>query len=398
MSIPLLDLHRQYATIQSEADEAICKVLSSGEYIMGANVKAFEKEFAEYCGVKHAVSVGNGTDGLVIALQALKVGPGDEVITTPYSFFATAESISITGAKPVFVDVRPDTYNINEQLIEAAITERTKAILPVHIFGQPAEMESINNLARKYNLKVIEDACQAVGASYKGKKTGALADIGVFSFFPTKNLGCAGDGGMITTDSNDLAAICRALRVHGSGERGRMAYNLLHNASEELEVPAGGDGNTVYDPSKYYNYLIGHNSRLDEIQAALLRIKLKRLDAYNQARREIAAFYSHELENTDYTIPKYPAHTQSVYHLYMLESEHRSRVVQQLAAKGVAAGVYYPVPLHLQKAYRDLAYKPGDMPVAEYLSYRTFAIPCFPEITKEERAYIVTALKECEEL
>lgn len=398
MSIPLLDLHRQYATIQSEADEAICKVLSSGEYIMGTNVKAFEKEFAEYCGVKHAVSVGNGTDGLVIALQALKVGPGDEVITTPYSFFATAESISITGAKPVFVDVRPDTYNINEQLIEAAITERTKAILPVHIFGQPAEMEFINNLARKYNLKVIEDACQAVGASYKGKRTGALADIGVFSFFPTKNLGCAGDGGMITTNSNDLAAICRALRVHGSGEGGRMAYNLLHNASEELEVPAEGDGNTVYDPSKYYNYLIGHNSRLDEIQAALLRIKLKRLDAYNQARREIAAFYSHELENTDYTIPKYPAYTQSVYHLYMLESEHRSRVVQQLAAKGVAAGVYYPVPLHLQKAYRDLSYKPGDMPVAEYLSYRTFAIPCFPEITKEERAYIVIALKECEEL
>jgi dTDP-4-amino-4,6-dideoxygalactose transaminase len=348
--------------------------------------------------VKHAVSVGNGTDGLVIALQALKVGPGDEVITTPYSFFATAESISITGAKPVFVDVRPDTYNINEQLIEAAITERTKAILPVHIFGQPAEMESINNLARKYNLKVIEDACQAVGASYKGKKTGALADIGVFSFFPTKNLGCAGDGGMITTDSDDLASICRALRVHGSGEGGRMAYNLLHNASEELEVATEGDGNTVYDPSKYYNYLIGHNSRLDEIQAALLRIKLKRLDAYNQARREIAAFYSHELENTGYTIPKYPAYTQSVYHLYMLESEHRSRVVQQLAAKGVAAGVYYPVPLHLQKAYRDLAYKPEDMPVAEYLAYRTFAIPCFPEITKEERIYIATALKECEEL
>jgi dTDP-4-amino-4,6-dideoxygalactose transaminase len=208
MQIPLLDLQRQYAAIKPETDTALCSILASGAYIMGPNVKAFEAEFAAYCGVKHAISVGNGTDGLVISLQALNIGPGDEVITTPYTFFATAEAISAVGATPVFVDVRPDTYNIDENLIEAAITERTRAILPVHIFGQPAEMQTINQIAQKHGLKVIEDACQAVGAKYHGQRVGGLADIGVFSFFPTKNLGCAGDGGMITTNDDDLAALC----------------------------------------------------------------------------------------------------------------------------------------------------------------------------------------------
>lgn len=392
MQIPILDLKRQYTAIQPEAEEVVCSILASGAYIMGTNVKTFEEEFAAYCGVKHAISVGNGTDGLVIALKALNIGPGDEVITTPYTFFSTAESISAVGATPVFVDVRPDTYNIDEKLIEAAITERTRAIMPVHIFGQPAEMDKINEIAQNHGLQVIEDACQAVGASYKGQRVGGLADLGVFSFFPTKNLGCAGDGGMITTNDDHLAAICRALRVHGSGEGGRIAYNLLYAAKEELEEAIGDT--TVYDPRKYYNYLIGHNSRLDELQAAILRIKLQRLDGYNQNRQAAAAYYNQALAGIACVTPATADGTEPVYHLYILQAEDRSRLVKDLADRGIATGVYYPIPLHLQKAYIALGYQAGDIPVAEYLSHRTFAIPCFPELTDEELAYVVTMLKE----
>ena len=394
MQIPLLDLKRQYTAIQAEVEAAVCSILISGSYIMGDNVKAFETEFASYCCVNHAISVANGTDGLVIALQALNIGSGDEVITSPYTFFATAEAISVAGAKPVFVDVRPDTYNIDENLIEAAITKNTKAIMPVHIFGQPAEMYKINAIAQKHGLKVIEDACKAVGARYQGKRVGGLADIGVFSFFPTKNLGCAGDGGMITTNDDNLATICRALRVHGSGEGGRLAYNLLNNTNEQLDETIGDS--TVYDPRKYYNYLIGHNSRLDEIQAAILRIKLQKLNEYNQNRQQIAAYYNQELDGTKYITPANPEYTVPVYHQYVLQSEKRYEVVKSLVTKGIATGIYYPIPLHLQKAYRDLGYRNGDMPIAEYLSHRTFAIPCFPELTAEEQAYIVAALKEAQ--
>lgn len=392
MQIPLLDLKRQHIPIQAEVEAAVCAILASGRYIMGENVIAFEKEFAAYCGVKHAISVANGTDGLVIALKAMGIGTGDEVITTPYTFFATAESISAAGATPVFVDVRPDTYNIDARLIEAALTPKTKAIMPVHIFGQPAEMNEINQIAQKHSLRVIEDACQAVGATYQGKKTGSLADIGVFSFFPTKNLGCAGDGGIITTNDDKLAAICKALRVHGSGEGGRIAYNLLNTAQEETQETAGDTA--IYDPRKYYNYLIGHNSRLDEIQAAILRVKLKKLDQYNRRRQEIAAYYNQALAETEYITPTNPDNTESVYHLYILQSEKREQVAQSLSSKGIATGIYYPVPLHLQKVYRDLGYQPGDLPVAEYLSKRTFAIPCFPELTDEEQSNISASLKE----
>ena len=392
MQIPLLDLKRQYAAIQAEVEQTVCSILASGAYIMGANVIAFEEEFAAYCGVKHAISVANGTDGLIIALQALNIGRGDEVITSPYTFFATAESISTVGATPVFVDVRPDTYNIDENLIEESITERTRAIMPVHIFGQPAEMDKIHKIAEKHGLKMIEDACQAVGATYHGQRVGGLADIGVFSFFPTKNLGCAGDGGMITTNDDNLAAICRGLRVHGSGEGGRIAYNLLYGVQEQLD-DASGD-TTVYDPRKYYNYLIGHNSRLDEIQAAILRIKLKKLDGYNQSRQQAAAYYSRALAGTVYRTPADAEDTESVYHLYILQTEKRAELVKQLAEKGIGTGTYYPVPLHLQKAYKDMDYKTGDMPVAEYLSHRTMAVPCFPELTAEELVYIAETLKE----
>ncbi|MSS44459.1 DegT/DnrJ/EryC1/StrS family aminotransferase, partial [Anaerosalibacter bizertensis] len=357
------------------------------------NVKEFEKEFSEYIGVKHSISVGNGTDALVIALEALGIGEGDEVITTPFTFFATAESISAVGATPVFVDVRLDTFNIDPTKIEEKITPRTKAIMPVHIFGQPVDMDEINEIARKYNLKVIEDACQAVGANYKGKKTGTLGDIACFSFFPTKNLGCAGDGGMIVTNDDKLATICRGLKAHGSGENGKKAYNILNNINEEVEEDNSVD-NTVYNPLKYYNYLIGYNSRLDEVQAAILRIKLPLLDEWNEKRRENAKFYNQQLSNTELVTPNEDDYVKHVYHMYILQSEKREELVEFLKENGIATGIYYPVPIHLQKAYTDLGYKEGSLPNAEYLSERTFAIPMFAELTDEEKEYIVKNLKK----
>lgn len=393
MQIPLINLKKQYETIKSDIDKAVLEVLSSAQYIMGENVKQFEKEFSEYIGANYSVSVGNGTDALVIALKALGIGEGDEVITTPFTFFATAESISSVGAKPVFVDVRLDTFNIDPSNIEEKITSRTKAIMPVHIFGQPADMDEINEIAKKYNLKVIEDACQAVGAEYKGRKTGTLGDIACFSFFPTKNLGCAGDGGIIVTDDEKLATVCRALRTHGSGADGKKAYNLLNNIEENVDEDKNTD-NTVYNPLKYYNYIIGHNSRLDELQAAILRVKLKKLDSWNDLRRHHAYFYNENLSDTDLVIPYEDKYVKHVYHMYVLQSEKRQEVVSYLKDKGIATGIYYPVPVHLQKVYTSLGYKPGDLPNAEYLSGRTFAIPMFPELTDKEKLYIVENLKK----
>ncbi len=393
MNISLIDLKRQYQTIKEEADKKVLEILSSAQYIMGENVKEFEKEISEYLGVKHSISVGNGTDALIIALKALGIGEGDEVITTPYTFFATAESISIVGATPVFVDVDIDTYNIDPEKIEEKITDKTKAIMPVHIFGQPCDMDSINKIAKKYNLKVIEDACQAIGAEYKRKMIGGISDIACFSFFPTKNLGCAGDGGMIVTNDDKLATICRALRTHGSGADGHKAYNIIHNIEEDTTEDKGND-NTVYNPLKYYNYLIGQNSRLDEIQAAILRIKLRELDKWNNKRRENAIFYNEQLKDTKLVTPFEDKDVKHVYHLYIIQSENRAELVNYLKDNGIATGIYYPVPLHLQKAYKNLGYKEGDLPNAEYLSHRTFAIPVFPELTDEEKKYIVEKLKE----
>lgn len=394
MKIPLLDLQKQYEEIKKQTDEAIINILSSGSYIMGHNVKEFEQEFAQYIDVKHAISVGNGTDALVIALKALGIGNGDEVITTPYTFFATAEAISFVGAAPVFADVCLDTYNIDVTKIEEKITKKTKAIMPVHIFGLCAEMDAINDIARKHKLFVIEDACQAAGSEYKGKKAGSLADIACFSFFPTKNLGCAGDGGMITTDNDEFAVICKALRVHGSGEMGQRAYNLLNSIDAEVEVDKSAD-NTIYNAKKYYNYLIGHNSRLDEIQAAILRIKLKKLDDYVSKRRKIARFYTERLKKSEkYITPIEEKDNFHAYHQYILQSDNRGDIINRLTQKGIGTGIYYPVPLHLQKCYNLLGYMPGDMPCAEYLSHRTFAIPVFPELTKNEADYIAEALSE----
>ncbi|WP_315068211.1 DegT/DnrJ/EryC1/StrS family aminotransferase [uncultured Clostridium sp.] len=393
MNIPLVDLKAQYKEIEKEVVEAVSRVLSSASYIMGSEVLKFEKEFAEYIGVKHAISVGNGTDALVIALMACGVGEDDEVITTPFTFFSTAESISFVGATPVFVDVEKDTYNIDPSKIEEKITEKTKAIMPVHIFGQSTKMDEIIKIAKTHNLKIIEDAAQAVGAEYKGKKVGTIGDAGCFSFFPTKNLGCAGDGGIITTSDDDIATIARALRTHGSGENGQKAYNLLNGISENIKSSEEHD-DTVYNPLKYYNYLIGFNSRLDTIQAAILRIKLHSIDNWNEARRKNAKTYDEKLKETDLTLPVIIAEGKSAYNMYVVQAENREEVINKLKEKGVNTGVYYPVPMHLQKVYKDLEYKEGDLPVAEYLSHRTFAIPVFPELSLEQKNYIIDTLKD----
>lgn len=392
MNIPLIDLQAQYNSLAEKLDKAALGVLSSANYIMGKTVIDFEKDFANFIGVKHAISVGNGTDALVISLKAMGIGEGDEVITTPFTFFATAETISAVGATPVFVDVNKETFNIDVTKIEEKITSKTKAIMPVHIFGQSADMDEINEIAKKHNLYVIEDACQAVGGKYKGRKIGTLGDVACFSFFPTKNLGCAGDGGIIVTDNDEIATIIRALRTHGSGENGQKAYNLLNNIEEEVKT-AEGANDTVYNPLKYYNYLIGYNSRLDAIQAAILSVKLKEIDSWNSKRREIVEVYNKALQNSDLVKPTAKDCNEHVYHMYILQSENREEVLAKLKGAGIATGVYYPVPLHLQKVYKSLGYKEGDMPVSEYLSHRTFAIPVYPELTKEQVDYIIQNLK-----
>lgn len=392
MNIPLIDLKAQYNSLSEELNKVTLEVLSSANYIMGNNVIEFEKEFAEFVGVKHAISVGNGTDALVISLKAMGIGEGDEVITSPFTFFATAEAISAVGAKPVFVDATKDTFNIDVTKIEEKITKNTKAIMPVHIFGQAADMDEINEIAKKHNLLVIEDACQAIGGTYKGRNIGSLGDVACFSFFPTKNLGCAGDGGMIVTDNDDLATIIRALRTHGSGEQGQKAFNLINGIEEEV-AKAEVVNDTVYNPLKYYNYLIGFNSRLDAMQAAILRVKLKEIKKWNAKRREIVNIYNEALQNEELVTPICKEGNEHVYHMYILQSENRVEILEKLKEAGVATGVYYPVPLHLQKVYKDLGYKEGDMPVSEYLSHRTFAIPVYPELTEEQVKYIIEKIK-----
>lgn len=393
MNIPLLNLKRQYKDIEEEVNTNVLECFKNAQYIMGENVKQFEKEIAEKIGVKHAITVGNGTDALIIALKSLGIKEGDEVITTDYTFFATAEAIRFVGATPVFCDVELDTYNIDPSQIEEKITDKTKAIICVHLFGNACKMDEINDIAKRHNLYVVEDAAQAINSQYKGKNVGNLGDIACFSFFPTKNLGCFGDGGMITTNDDDLATIIRALKVHGSGENGMKAYAILNDEEVEVVEQNSGD-NTVYNPLKYYNYLIGHNSRLDEIQAAILRIKLKHLDEYTENRRSISQEYIDALKDTSLVMPTETEGGKHVFHLFILQSENREETESKLKEKGIATGTYYKVPMHLQKAFNDLGYKKGDFPNAEYLSERTFAIPLFPEMNDEEREYIINSIKE----
>lgn len=359
--IPILDLQEQYLSIKSEIDQAVKNVLTSGNYILGENVAALEAEIADYCGVKYGVGVGNGTDALLLALIAFDIKAGDEVITTPYTFFATAEAISWLGATPVFIDIDPKTYNIDVDKIEEKITEKTKAILPVHIFGQMADMDAILNLAHKYNLIVIEDACQAIGASYKGKKAGSFGHGACFSFFPSKNLGAYGDGGMVVTNDEEAANTMRMLRVHGSNK-------------------------------KYFHDVLGINSRLDEIQAALLRVKLRYLDKWNCLRREKADVYRTFLHDAELTLPYEEPWNLHVYHLFAVRSRARDQLSERLTAEGIGYGVYYPLPLHLQNVYLHLGYRKGDLPEAEAVSREILALPLFPELKEDDIKRVCTAL------
>lgn len=359
MKIPILDLTAQYNSIKKEIDSAVMKTIESQHFILGAEVESFEKEVAAYCGTKYAVGVASGTDALILSLKALGIGPGDEVITTPFTFFATAESVSTVGAKPVFVDIDPKTYCINPELIEDAITKNTKAIIPVHLFGQCADMDRIMEIARTNNLKVIEDTAQAMGATYKGKQAGSMGDMGALSFFPSKNLGGFGDGGMIVTNNKELADKIKMLRVHGSTIR-------------------------------YIHSEIGMNSRLDALQAAVLRVKLRHLDKWLQARRAVAQYYNEHLKGSPVTTPYAPSYNTHTYHLYVLRIKPSPEKLSKiLNDAGIEARTYYPVSLHLQECYKSLGYKKGAFPESESASPETLAIPLYPELGTREMKYVV---------
>lgn len=390
MRIPMLDLKRQYALLEPELEPKIRDCLRSGAYVMGKPVAELEQTLAAYLGVRHAVAVGNGTDALTIALHALGIGPGDEVITTPFTFFATAEAVASLGATPVFADVRPDTYDLDPESVRTRITPKTKAILPVHIFGQPADMEAINAIAHENGLPVVEDACQAIGAAIGGKKVGSWGDIGCFSFFPTKNLGAFGDGGLITTDSDHYATLFRALRAHGGGHTGAAARAWMEGTP--LPPSPETSENPLYNPYKYYNYVIGYNSRLDTLQAVILNVKFPHLDTWNAMRTQNAAFYQEHILRDDIRLPQQAPGTTHVWHQFALRTPYKNEMGEALAKKGIATGVFYPVPLHLQKAFDYLHYRPGMLPVAETLAKETLCLPIFPGMTEEELTYVADAV------
>ncbi|MCS6844628.1 MAG: DegT/DnrJ/EryC1/StrS family aminotransferase [Caldilineales bacterium] len=361
--IPLVDLKAQYAALKPEIDAAIARVIANASFILGPEVRAFEAAFAAYCQAEHAVGVSSGTAALELTLRALGIGPGDEVITTPFTFIATAEAISAVGATPVFADIDPATYNLDPAAVEAAVTPRTRAILPVHLYGQPADMDGLAAVARRHGLRLIEDAAQAHGAEHRGRRVGSLADAACFSFFPGKNLGCYGDGGAVVTNDAALADRVRRLRDHGR-------------------------------TSKYVHEEVGFGHRLDALQAAILSAKLPHLDAANAARRRLAARYSQLLADTDLALPSAPAHVTPVFHLYVVRTPRRDQVLAHLQQRGIGAGVHYPLPLHLQPAYRFLGHQPGQFPVAEAAAGQVLSLPLFPEMTEEQQDRVVSALRE----
>ncbi|HCC00991.1 MAG TPA: transcriptional regulator [Ruminococcaceae bacterium] len=390
MNIPMLDLKRQYTELKSDLEPKILNCLRSGQYIMGKPVEKLEEDLAKYLHVRHAITVGNGTDAILLSLRAIGIGPGDEVITSPFTFFATAEAIAFLGATPVFADVDPVTYNLDPESTRTCITPRTKAILPVHIFGHPADMLAFKNIAKEHHLALVEDACQAIGASIGGKKAGTFGDIGCFSFFPTKNLGGFGDGGLITTDDDRYATIIRAMRTHGGGRIGAEAYSLLKG--KPLPNTTTNNENPLYNPYKYYNYLIGTNSRLDTLQAIILRGKLPHLNDWNAARAKNAAFYCRNIQRKDVVLPLELKGYTHVWHQFVLRTSYKEQMGTFLADKGISTGVFYPVPLHLQKAFEYLKYQPGSLPEAEKLAKETLCLPVFPELTEDELQYITQAV------
>lgn len=360
--VPLIDLRRQYQGIKDEIECAIEKVVESQTFILGPQVEEFEASIAAYCKAKHAIGVSSGTDALVLALKALGIGSGDEVITTPFTFFATVGSICNVGATPVFVDIDPDTYNISADLIRERITKRTKAIIPVHLYGQCADMEPILAIAEEYGLKVIEDAAQAIGAEYKKRKAGSMGDLGCFSFFPSKNLGGFGDGGLVTCNSDEIAEKIYMLRVHGG-------------------------------KTKNHYPLVGINGRLDTLQASILIVKLKYIDQWNKNRRQKAAYYMKQLEGLNVSLPKTKTFNSHVFHLFVIRLKTRDKLLKYFKEKNIDCAVHYPVPQHLQKCIEFLGYKEGDMPEAERAAREVVAIPNFPEITQSEQDYVIKALK-----
>ena len=361
--ISLVDLTAQYHSIKKEIDAAVLSTLESGHFILGPQVVKFEESVAAYLGVKHAIGLASGTDALVIALRALNIGDGDEVIIPAYTFFATAGTVMSVGAKPVIVDVDPQSYQIDVSKIEAAITPKTKAIIPVHLYGHPAEMNPILEIARKHGLKVIEDNAQGYGAEYLGRKTGAMGEVGCLSFFPTKNLGAYGDGGMVVTNDDTLAEQMRMLRAHGWKK-------------------------------KYYSEMVGYNSRLDAMQAAILQAKFPHLDEWNEKRRELSKRYNDHLAPLGIVTPIEREWAKHVYHLYIIRSEKREELQAFLKEKGIASEVYYPLPPHLSIPCRKYGYKEGNFPHAEKAAKETLALPLYPELTLKQQDEVIAAIKE----
>jgi dTDP-4-amino-4,6-dideoxygalactose transaminase len=373
-NIPPLDLTRQFRQIEQEVGTTVLALLASGRYIGGPQVEAFEQLFADYTQVSECVACNSGTDALYLALRAIGIGSGDQVITTPFTFIATAEVISAVGAKPIFVDIDPQTFNLDLDAVEAQITPQTRAIIPVHLFGQPVDMTRLMNIAQAHGLVVIEDCAQATGAEWAGHKVGSMGQIGCFSFFPTKNLGACGDGGAVTTADAQIAAKIRQLREHGQGQQ------------------------------RYYYESFGVNSRLDTLQAAILQIKLRYLDTWNNQRRAIAQRYHDLLQILPGVIlPQELAGSKSVWNQYTIclqsksalsDRHYRDHVKQHLQAQGISSMVYYPLPLHLQPVYQSLGYRAGQFPIAEQICQQVLSLPMFPELSVEEQEQIVYGLKE----
>ncbi|MEH2110209.1 DegT/DnrJ/EryC1/StrS family aminotransferase [Nostoc sp.] len=359
--IPFVDLKTQYLSIKDEIDTAVLKVLESTQFVLGNEVKAFEKEFADYCNADYGIAVNTGTSALHLALLAAGIGAGDEVITVPFTFVATTAAICYTGATPVFVDIDPVSYTIDVTQIEKAITERTKAILPVHLYGQPADMEPILDIARRHGLVVIEDAAQAHGAEYKGQRVGSIGDIGCFSFYPGKNLGAYGEGGMAVTNNSEYAQTMVMLRDWGQERR-------------------------------YHHVLKGYNYRMDGIQGAILRVKLRYIEAWTEARRTHAAKYDQLLANSGVSIPAVMPYSRHVYHVYAVRSPGRDALQQSLQEQEIQTGIHYPIPVHLQPAYADLGYKSGDFPHSEAASREVLSLPMYAELGTESQTQVAKAV------
>jgi dTDP-4-amino-4,6-dideoxygalactose transaminase len=353
VAVPFVDLKQQYAAIKTEVDAAIARVIENTSFILGPEVRAFEKAFAEYVGARACIAVNSGTAALQLALMAAGIGAGDEVIVPSFTFFATAEAVSVLGATPVFVDVDSVSYTVTAAAIEGALTPRSRAVIPVHLYGQAADLDPILKLASQHSLHVIEDAAQAHGAEYKKKRVGALGSSGCFSFYPSKNLGAYGEAGAIVTNDEELATRLRLLRDHGS-------------------------------TSKYAHAIVGYNFRMEEIQAAVLNVKLRHLSAWNDARRARAARYNAVLSKANLSLPHEMDYARHVYHVYAVQSQNRNELQQRLTAAGVQTGVHYPIPIHLQPAYESLGYKRGDLPVTENLAERVLSLPMFPELSDEQ--------------